>query len=158
MAVSQRKEWIAISLGRLRPTSVGTLSSQSVWPIERRTFAISPRIGCVVARVRRQKRAPQPASRARGNTDVPMDISRRGQSEIVMNPGEVAGGAQASTTYTFHRPTQSYIKALAGTGFMVDALEQWPSSRTSQPGPRAAEENRARREIPMFLAFRAIRR
>jgi hypothetical protein len=40
-------------------------------------------------------------------------------------------------------------------GFLIEALEEWPSLRTSQPGPRAAEENRARREIPMFLGIRA---
>jgi hypothetical protein len=42
-------------------------------------------------------------------------------------------------------------------GFWIDALEEWPSLRTSQPGPRAAAENRARREIPLFLALRARR-
>ena len=46
--------------------------------------------------------------------------------------------------------------ALAEAGFAVDAMEEWPSLRMSQPGPNAAEENRARREIPMFLAIRAV--
>jgi hypothetical protein len=36
-------------------------------------------------------------------------------------------------------------------------MEEWPSLRQSQPGPRAQEENRARREIPMFLALRAVK-
>ncbi len=74
---------------------------------------------------------------------------------IVMNPGAAAKGVAPVTTVTFHRPIQSYIKALAEAGLVVDAIEEWPSIRTSQPGPRAAEENRARREIPMFLAIRA---
>jgi hypothetical protein len=40
---------------------------------------------------------------------------------------------------------------------VLDALEEWASLRSSQPGPRAEAENRARREIPLFLALRARR-
>ncbi len=80
-----------------------------------------------------------------------------GQSAITMNPGSAARGAAPVVTWTFHRPIQTYVKALADAGLLVDALEEWASVRTSQPGPRAAEENRARREIPMFLAIRAVR-
>lgn len=80
-----------------------------------------------------------------------------GQREIVMNPGAVAAGKPPVVTLTFHRPIQTYITALAEAGLRVDALEEWASVRTSQPGPKAAEENRARREIPMFLAIRAVK-
>ncbi|HYE61385.1 MAG TPA: pseudouridine synthase [Phycisphaerales bacterium] len=80
-----------------------------------------------------------------------------GVSPIVMNPGAVSKGEKPVTTVTFHRPIQTYVNALAAAGLLVDAMEEWPSVRSSQPGPRAAEENRARREIPMFLALRAIR-
>lgn len=76
---------------------------------------------------------------------------------IVMNPGAAARGRRPVTTTTHHRPLQSYVAALARTGFVVEALEEWPSQRQSEPGPRAAEENRARREIPLFLAWRAVR-
>jgi 23S rRNA-/tRNA-specific pseudouridylate synthase/SAM-dependent methyltransferase len=76
--------------------------------------------------------------------------------EIVMNPGAVAGGAAAVTTQTHHRPLQDYVSSLAAEGFGVTALEEWASRRKSEPGPRAAEEDRARREIPMFLAIRAV--
>ncbi|MEO1007610.1 MAG: pseudouridine synthase [Planctomycetota bacterium] len=75
---------------------------------------------------------------------------------IVMNPGAAAHGRRAITTTTHHRPLQDYIAALARCGFAIDALEEWPSQRTSEPGPRADAENRARREIPMFLGLRAI--
>lgn len=74
---------------------------------------------------------------------------------IVMNPGAAARGRRAVTTTTHHRPLQTYVAALSRCGFAIDALEEWPSHRTSEPGPRADEENRARREIPMFLAIRA---
>jgi 23S rRNA-/tRNA-specific pseudouridylate synthase/SAM-dependent methyltransferase len=81
-----------------------------------------------------------------------------GQVPITMNPGFAAHGAETVQTWTFHRPLQTYFKSLADAGFVVETLEEWPSQRTSQAGPRAAEENRARREIPMFLGFRAIKR
>ena len=74
-----------------------------------------------------------------------------------MNPGEVAKGEQPVLTLTYHRPLQTYVRAIRDSGMLVDAIEEWPSSRTSKPGPRAAEENRSRREIPMFLAIRAIK-
>ena len=80
-----------------------------------------------------------------------------GQHEIIMNPGDAAGGRPAVTTITYHRPIQTYIRLLAQAGLTIDALEEWPSLRSSQPGPTAAEENRARREIPMFLAIRALK-
>lgn len=80
-----------------------------------------------------------------------------GQREIVMNPGEVASGKPPVTTTTYHRPVQTYVRTFAEAGLLIDALEEWPSLRLSQPGPRAAEENRARREIPMFLALRGVR-
>jgi 23S rRNA-/tRNA-specific pseudouridylate synthase/SAM-dependent methyltransferase len=77
------------------------------------------------------------------------------QARIVANPGQVAHGKPAVETWTFHRPLQDYARALAGAGFVIEVLEEWPSLRTSQPGGRADAENRARREIPLFLALRA---
>jgi 23S rRNA-/tRNA-specific pseudouridylate synthase/ubiquinone/menaquinone biosynthesis C-methylase UbiE len=81
-----------------------------------------------------------------------------GQAPIVMNPGYAAHGAEPIRTWTFHRPLQAYFKALSEAGFLVETLEEWPSLRRSKPGPRAAEENRARREIPMFMGVRAVKR
>jgi ubiquinone/menaquinone biosynthesis C-methylase UbiE len=60
-----------------------------------------------------------------------------------------------SFTLTYHRPMQSYISALAEAGLCVDALEEWVSNKKSLPGKRAKAENRARKEIPLFLALRA---
>jgi 23S rRNA-/tRNA-specific pseudouridylate synthase/SAM-dependent methyltransferase len=78
------------------------------------------------------------------------------QARIVHNPGAVASGGRPVETWTFHRPLQSYVRACADAGLLVDRLEEWPSLRRST-GPRAREENRARREIPLFLALRARR-
>jgi ubiquinone/menaquinone biosynthesis C-methylase UbiE len=60
-------------------------------------------------------------------------------------------------TWTFHRPIEVYISALRKSGLLVDAIEEWPSHRTSTSGPRAAAENQARKEIPMFMAIRSIK-
>ncbi|MFI4870975.1 MAG: pseudouridine synthase [Phycisphaerales bacterium JB061] len=76
---------------------------------------------------------------------------------IIMNPGEVASGGKPVQTLTHHRPLEHYVKAFGAAGLMIDDLEEWPSRRRSEPGPRADEENRARREIPMFLCIRAVK-
>jgi SAM-dependent methyltransferase len=72
---------------------------------------------------------------------------------IVTHPGSDPGGY----TWTFHKPLEQYVKAARGAGLLVDAIEEWPSHKTSQPGPRAAAENRAREEIPMFMAIRCVK-
>lgn len=76
---------------------------------------------------------------------------------IVMNPGQAAHGREAVTTWTHHRPVSAYVNGLARAGLRIDAMEEWASVRRSAPGPRAAEENRARSEIPLFLALRAVK-
>lgn len=60
-------------------------------------------------------------------------------------------------TWTYHRPIQTYINGLAKVGLWVNAVEEWPSHRVSQPGPRARAENRARKEFPLFLALRVVK-
>ncbi len=61
-------------------------------------------------------------------------------------------------TTTYHRPLQSYFKALSTAGLVVDGLEEWVSNKVSQPGARSRAENRARKEIPLFLALSAVPR
>lgn len=73
------------------------------------------------------------------------------QVSIQAHPGSDPG----ITTWSFHRPLSDYIKALANSGFVVTGLEEWISHRQSKPGPRAKAENRARLEIPLFLAIKA---
>lgn len=82
-----------------------------------------------------------------------------GQHKIDMHPGLAAHGKAGgdAVTWSFHRPIQTYVRLLAGAGLMIDAVEEWSSRRVSQPGPRAAAEDRARREIPLFLALRAVK-
>lgn len=75
------------------------------------------------------------------------------KAPIVTHPGKAAG----SYTWTFHRPLEAYVRALRNAGLLIDAIQEWPSHKTSAPGPRAAAENTARKEIPMFLALRALK-
>jgi ubiquinone/menaquinone biosynthesis C-methylase UbiE len=75
------------------------------------------------------------------------------KAPIVTNPGSAPG----AYTWTFHKPLEAYVKALRGAGLLIDAIEEWPSHKTSEPGPRAAAENMARKEIPLFMAIRAVR-
>lgn len=72
---------------------------------------------------------------------------------IVTNPGLKTG----HHTWSFHRPLGDYVSAARKAGLLIDALEEWPSHKVSDSGPRAAAENLARKEIPMFLALRCVK-
>lgn len=74
--------------------------------------------------------------------------------EVVMNPGSASEGGTRITTITHNRPIGAYVRAMSGAGLVVDAMEEWVSTRQSEPGPRAQAEDEARREIPLFLAIR----
>jgi ubiquinone/menaquinone biosynthesis C-methylase UbiE len=71
---------------------------------------------------------------------------------IVTHPGK-----SQDYTWTFHKPIEAYVKAARSAGLLIDALEEWPSHKTSTSGPRAPAENVAREEIPLFLAIRAVK-
>ena len=75
------------------------------------------------------------------------------KAPIVTHPGKDPD----AYTWSFHKPIEAYVKALRNAGLLIDALEEWSSHKTSTSGPRAAAENLARKEIPMFLAIRAIK-
>lgn len=72
---------------------------------------------------------------------------------IVTHPGKNDG----KYTWSFHRPIGDYIKAMSGAGLLIDTMQEWPSHKKSEPGPRAQAENTAREEIPMFLALAATK-
>jgi ubiquinone/menaquinone biosynthesis C-methylase UbiE len=75
------------------------------------------------------------------------------KTPIVTHPGIDPG----KYTWTFHKPIESYVKALRNAGLLVDAMEEWASHKKSTSGPRAGAENVAREEIPMFMAIRAVK-
>ena len=72
--------------------------------------------------------------------------------EIDMTPGE-KDTSKKKFTVSFHRPLQQYVKALAKSGFSIHRLEEWISHKKSQDGPRSDEEDRTRKEIPMFMCL-----
>lgn len=74
--------------------------------------------------------------------------------EIEMNPSKRGG----PVTISFHRPLQYYFKTLANNGFMVARLEEWLSHRESEKGPRKNAEDRARKEIPLFLFLEIVKK
>lgn len=59
-------------------------------------------------------------------------------------------------TISFHRPLQFYFKLLGNNGFAVSRLEEWTSHKKSEAGPRAKAEDKARKEIPLFLALETV--
>jgi ubiquinone/menaquinone biosynthesis C-methylase UbiE len=74
--------------------------------------------------------------------------------EIDMTPGE-KDAKKKKMTISFHRPLQVFFKHLNKSGLAVTRLEEWISHKKSQNGPRGAEEDRMRKEIPMFLCVEA---
>lgn len=79
---------------------------------------------------------------------------------IMMNPGaangrnKARGGSRGKVTWSYHHPLQDYVTALSRAGFVVTGLEEWASDKTSE-GRAAKMENRARAEIPLFMAILA---
>lgn len=72
-------------------------------------------------------------------------------AKIEMRPGR----DKSVQTISFHRPLQYYFKKLSKVGFAVTRLEEWNSHKKSEKGPRAVAEDRARKEIPLFLCLEA---
>lgn len=65
-------------------------------------------------------------------------------------------GEQSATTWSFHYPLSSYSQWLFEAGFTIELIEEWHSDKVSS-GKMAKMENRARSEIPLFMAIRAIK-
>lgn len=75
------------------------------------------------------------------------------KTEIAMHPGN----RKSETTVSFHRPLQVYFKTFKKNGLAVTGLEEWISNKKSEPGPRAKAEDKARKEIPLFMMVEAIK-
>ncbi len=82
------------------------------------------------------------------------------KNEIDMHPGlsavalaKAEGKIHKDTTVSFHRPLQVYFKVLANNGLAVSRLEEWISHKESGKGPRKEEEDRTRKEFPLFLCL-----
>lgn len=73
--------------------------------------------------------------------------------KIQMHPGD----NPKEITWSFHRPLQFYFKILNKYGFYASRLEEWNSFKKSEKGPRAEAEDKARKEIPLFLFIEAMK-
>ncbi len=69
------------------------------------------------------------------------------RTAIEMHPGQKEG----EQTVSFHRSLQVYFKMFRKNNFAVTRLEEWISHKQSQKGPRTVAEDKARKEIPLFL-------
>lgn len=87
--------------------------------------------------------------------DVQYRVLDRYLSELRENIQTHPGSDPDRYTVSFHRPLQYWFKAFAKAGLAVTRLEEWTSNRTSQKGPRAAAEDRARAEFPLFICMEA---
>jgi len=87
-------------------------------------------------------------------------VSRRVDAYLRPMAVPLDGRPGAGPTTAFHRPLSAYVAALAGQGFLVDALEELPDDPIVRAGGRARPGDPAvvgNRDIPLFLAMRAIR-
>lgn len=73
--------------------------------------------------------------------------------KIDMHPGD----DPEVHTWSFHRPLQVYMKALAKEHFCLTRMEEWISNRQGPRGRKFSASERARKEIPLFLFLEARR-
>ncbi|MBX4209327.1 class I SAM-dependent methyltransferase [Candidatus Parcubacteria bacterium] len=78
------------------------------------------------------------------------------RATIDMHPGR-SDAQDKKLTYSFHRPIQVYSKNLANAGFAIARIEEWMSHKESEKGPRKAAEDKARREIPLFMCLECVK-
>ncbi|MEK7170532.1 MAG: class I SAM-dependent methyltransferase [Patescibacteria group bacterium] len=119
------------------------IPKKSEWGFDEKTQMQYRRVDAYLAEAHANIQMPPRLNAAQGRVD------RTNSNKFVLGK---SGGV---TTASFHRPLQLYVKALAKNGFAVTRLEEWISHRTSEPGPRAAAEDKARKEIPLFLFLEA---
>lgn len=71
---------------------------------------------------------------------------------INIHPGQ----SNSPITWDFHYPLSMYSKWLKESGFVIETIEEWVSDKESE-GKMAKTENRARNEIPLFMAIKCIK-
>ena len=95
--------------------------------------------------------------------DDPASGKRLREISSYLTPQEIpiathpSRGQESPQTWTTHFPLSRYFSALQNAGFSIVTLEEWTSDKKSF-GKHAGAENRARREIPLFLALLAEKR
>jgi ubiquinone/menaquinone biosynthesis C-methylase UbiE len=74
-----------------------------------------------------------------------------------MSPQEIPitthpGKAESEKTWSFHFPLSYYSQVAKKHGFVIDLLDEWVSPKQST-GSAKNQENKARREFPLFLCL-----
>ncbi len=72
---------------------------------------------------------------------------------IQMQPSK---GKSSTTTWSFHHSISDFSLWLYKAGFAIQLIEEWISPKKSS-GKNAKMEDRARKEIPLFLAIKTIK-
>lgn len=67
---------------------------------------------------------------------------------VNMNPSD----RNSEITISYHYPLSTYIGYLSNAGFLIENVEEWTSDKQSQ-GSAKKMEDRARSEIPLFMAI-----
>ena len=76
------------------------------------------------------------------------------KNPIVTHPGK----KDEQYTWTFHKPIEAYVKAARQAGLLIDAIEEWPSHKTSTRRGHGQRRRMWRgKEIPMFMAMRCVK-
>ena len=68
------------------------------------------------------------------------------------------GAGRRGATRSYHRPLEAYVNGLAAHGLLVDRLQEIPLASDAPTLPRRRALGIANREIPLFLALRAVKR
>lgn len=71
---------------------------------------------------------------------------------ISTNPGKFQ---KSDVTWSFHSPLSKFSQILYENNFLIEKIDEWVSEKKST-GPMAKMEDRARNEIPMFMAILAV--
>lgn len=80
------------------------------------------------------------------------------QSRIATHPGAAPGTAEAEqATLSTHRPLSAYLDACGQAGLGVVGCDELCNPRRGTRGQRFAAEDRAAKEIPLFLVLTAVR-
>ena len=80
------------------------------------------------------------------------------QTRIATHPGAAKGSAEAAQdTVSTHRPLSVYIEACAAAGLAIIGCDELTNPRRGTRGDRFAAEDRAAKEIPLFLVLTAMR-
>jgi ubiquinone/menaquinone biosynthesis C-methylase UbiE len=75
--------------------------------------------------------------------------------DISTHPGNNQKGTK---TIHFHRPLQAYVNTLGNAKLYIDHLDEWVSHVPEQTGIKSDAILKAKKEFPMFMAIRAIKK